>query len=152
MEDLRIEEEVKVEQQIIEESKESEHDEERELEIEEQDQSCRSLIVNHNSQLEFEASEYDYRGVDLENPEYLQPQMEDPYQILYEANQKAIMNIMRELEYVPDEDEKDESIAIEALNLRAKKVSERRKQNKRVVSDKNLSKSRPIKIVPRRKK
>ena len=106
MEDLRIEEEVKVGQQIIEESKESEHlyEVENELEIEEQDQSCRSLIVNHNSQLEFEASEHDYRGVDLENPEYLQPQMEDPHQILYEANQKVIMNIMRELEHVPDED------------------------------------------------
>ena len=50
----------------------------------------------------------------MENPEYLQPQIEekDANQILYEVNQKVIMNIMRELEDVTDEDEKDESDAI----------------------------------------
>ena len=76
----------------------------------------------------------------------------DPNQILFEVNQKVIMNIMRELEDVPDEDLKDESDAIEALNFRPKQVSEQRKQNKKYVSDDNLNKSRPIKIVPRRKR
>ena len=44
-------------------------EEEKELEIEEMDQSCRSLMVHHTQQLDLNEYENDFHAFDLENPE-----------------------------------------------------------------------------------
>lgn len=103
VEDVRIEEEVKGERYLHEESKSSEahlqdEEEEEELEIEDMDQSSRSLVVHNTQQLEPNESENDHIGVDLEDPEVQRPHIEDANKILIERNQDIINKIMRELE------------------------------------------------------
>ena len=39
------------------------------MEIEEMDQSCRSLMVHHTQQLDLDEYENDFHAFDLENPE-----------------------------------------------------------------------------------
>ena len=94
------------------------------MEIEEMEQSCRSLMVHHTQQLDLDESENDYHPFDLENPEVQPPHIEDASQILYQSNQKIIKSIIRELEGEFYEDEEDKKDAIEMLNFRPKKVSE----------------------------